>query len=324
MQRFAGGYGYDAENGLLPSYGSLEKGSNRVTSSVFRKAVQNTLVIVFFSCVFGTGLYFIKGKEKAMEFFAGYIVEQSLSIDNLFVFIMLFDFFHVPIQFQSKILTWGIIGAVVMRGIMIFLGVAAISHFRVVALVFAGILIMSAYKLFRESFEGSNDDEDLENNFVIKLTRKMFKCSNHYDGDRFFTSENGQKIITPLLMCLICIELSDFVFAVDSIPAVLGVTHDTLIVYSSNIFAIAGLRSLYTLLAEAVQDLPYLKPAVAVVLGFVGGKMIGEYMDYNVSTFFSLVVVVCALTGGVLLSLFLKKGGGDKKYHRGAAVSYEE
>lgn len=193
-----------------------------------------------------------------------------------------------------------------MRGVMIFIGVAAIKHFQVIILVFAAILIVSAIKLLRES--GGDEEEDLENNFILKISKWVMKSTNEYDGERFFTRENGAWVATPLFMCLICIELSDFVFAVDSIPAVLGVSQDLFVVYSSNVFAILGLRSLYVLVAKAVNDLPYLRPAVALVLGFVGSKMVGEYFHHDLSTVFSLSVIILLLLGGVGMSYFAKSG----------------
>ena len=254
------------------------------------------------SFLFGIGTYYFRGDEAGLEFFTGYLVEQSLSVDNLFVFLMLFNYFKVPSQHQDRVLTWGIIGAVGMRGVMIIFGIQMIERFQIVTLIFAGILLLSAYKLLTEN----GDDEDLSDNFVLKISNYVVKSTTEYDGDRFFTKDKGSSVATPLLMCLICIEISDLVFAVDSIPAVLGVSHDPFIVYTSNIFAIMGLRSLYTVVAKAVQDMKYLKPAVALVLGFVGGKMIGEYYHKSISTGLSLCVVIFLIAGGVVLSLATK------------------
>ena len=239
----------------------------------FRGALVSTLQTVALSLSFGVGVFLWRGSEAGMEYLAGYIVEQSLSVDNLFVFIMLFDYFKVPLPYQHRVLTWGIIGAVVMRGVMIYVGVAAIEQFEWIMLIFAGILLISAFKLLNG---GEDDDEDLANNFVMRVTSMILPATTEYDGERFFIRERGQIFATPLFMCLVCIEFSDLIFAIDSIPAVIGISKDPLIVYFSNIFAIMGLRSLYTVLAKAVTDLPYLKPAVALVLGFVGGKMIGS------------------------------------------------
>ena len=184
-------------------------------------------------------------------------------------------YFKVPPSMQGRALKWGIIGAVLMRGVMILVGVELVQRFRSVTLVFAGILLASAVKLLTE---GDHDD-DMGENGLVALSRKMLRSVSYYDGDRFFTTtRDGLRAATPLLLCVVCIELSDFVFAVDSIPAVLAISKDPFIVYSSNIFAIAALRSLYQVLAAAIEGLPYLRPAVALILGFVGVKMLAEYL----------------------------------------------
>ncbi|CAM9325924.1 unnamed protein product [Discosporangium mesarthrocarpum] len=243
----------------------------------------------------------VKGKQSGMEFFTGYLVEQSLSVDNLFVFIMLFEYFKVPQEFQSRVLTWGIIGAISMRAVMIVVGVAVLERFRWVTLLFAGILVVSSAKLLMD-----HDDEEgeMENNGMVKVSKWLVNSTDKYDGEKFFTIVDGVKRATPLLLCLVCIELSDFVFAVDSIPAVLGISKDSFIVYTSNVFAILALRSLYTLVSHAITDLPYLKPAVALVLGFVGGKMAAEFFHYEVSTGLSLSVVFIILAGGSIASVW--------------------
>jgi len=303
----------------------------------YYNAVVNTILNVVAAIVFGIGTTFVKGEKCGLEFFTGYLVEQSLSVDNLFVFIMLFNYFKVPLEFQNRVLNWGIFGAILMRGVMITVGVAALKKFQWIILVFAGILIVSAYKLLQED----DDEEDLHNNMILKYSKWLIKSSDEYDGEKFFTTINVDSdsttdanrsfqsmdttdmnltnppsmssiaqrkaitVATPLLMCLICIELSDLVFAIDSIPAVLGISHDSFVVFTSNIFAIMGLRSLYVLIAKAVADMPMLKPAVALVLGFVGGKMIGEYFKYELSIQFSLFVVLGILGGGVALSYMM-------------------
>uniref|UniRef100_A0A7S2RH37 Uncharacterized protein n=1 Tax=Rhizochromulina marina TaxID=1034831 RepID=A0A7S2RH37_9STRA len=280
-----------------------------VSAERFRQSVLSTVGCVALAVVFGAGVWHFRGRQSGFEFFAGYLVEQSLSVDNLFVFLMLFNYFQVPLSYQGRVLTWGIIGAVVMRGIMIVAGVAAVQKFRMVILLFAAILMLSAVKLFFES----DEPEDLSNNTVMRLSKFAVGAVEEYDGDKFFTILDGQRRATPLLLCLVCIELSDFVFAVDSIPAVIGVSQDLLIVYSSNIFAIMGLRSLYTLVAKAVQDLPYLRPAVALVLAFIGLKMVMEFFHYEISISLSLGVVVTLLASGIVLSLIHKKPRVDKE-----------
>ena len=298
--------------GTLPIYGQqygTSGGSSGSTSQAaqkaFKAAVLTTLITVASAFVFGLVVWLVYGKNSSMEFYTSYLVEQSLSVDNLFVFLLLFDYFKVPMQYQGRCLKWGIIGAVVMRGIMITIGIQAIKRFKVVTLLFAFILIFSAYKLMKEN---DDDDDNLENNMIMKISKRFIKTSSEYNGDRFFTidQKTGATVATPLFLCLVCIELSDFIFAVDSIPACLGISHDVVIVFSSNIFAIMSLRSLFIIISEAVKDLPYLKPAVALVLGFVGCKMVGEYLHYDLGTALSLAVVLLLLAGGVLASVLSK------------------
>ncbi|CAM9118935.1 unnamed protein product, partial [Ectocarpus fasciculatus] len=273
----------------------------------YQKALLNTVISVTAAILFGVGVYFLYDAEHMLAFFTGYIVEQSLSVDNLFVFLMLFEYFKVPMKYQDRVLSWGIIGAVVMRGIMIVVGIAVVHKFRWVTLVFAAILLVSAYGLIM----AKDEDEDLSQNNVVRLSKYFFKCSSEYDEDRFFTREKGALVVTPLFMCLVCIELSDVVFAVDSIPAVLGVSSDPLIIYSSNIFAIMGLRSLYIVVAKAVNDMPHLKKSVAAVLAFVGCKMVAEYFHYTVPTVYSLLVVFLLILAGILPT-FLPGGALEK------------
>jgi len=209
-----------------------------------------------------------KGKQGTVDFITGFLVEKSLSVDNLFVFLMLFEYFKVPDQYTERVLKWGILSALVLRGVMIGIGVAAVQQFRPVLLVFAVILVVSAYKMLAHG----DDDEDLHDNAVMKIARWCVSATDEYDGDRFFTTVNGVRRATPMLVVLVCIELSDVLFAVDSIPAVVGITQDAFVVYSSNIFALMALRSLYLILAKSVQQLLYLRHAVAMILGFVGVK----------------------------------------------------
>ena len=272
----------------------------------YSSAVKKTVLAVGAAIAFGCGVWFYRGKESALEFFAGYLIEESLSIDNIFVFIMLFDYFKVPTNFQPRALTWGIIGALVMRGGMILLGVKAIQRFQWVTLGFAGILIASSVKILMES----DEEEENGDNMITNWTKKLFPAVDYFDEQKFFTQPGGKgtkTFATPLFLCLVCIELSDFVFAVDSIPAVLGVSKDPLIVYSSNIFAIIALRSLYTLVASAMTSLHYIKPSVALVLGFVGIKMILEYLHIEVSIGASLSVVIGILATGIIASLIKQK-----------------
>lgn len=255
------------------------------------------------SCAFGAAIGVSQGADKASEYFAGYLLEQSLSVDNLFVFVLLFEYFQVPPARQTRVLNYGIYGALVMRAVMVLLGVELIENFKPVLLVFAGILIFSSYKLLSEGDD--DEEEDMADNAIVKFCSKFLKVSEDYDGDKFFTVQDGVKLATPLLLVLAVVEVSDVVFAVDSIPAVFGVTQDPFIVYTSNLFAILSLRQLYNLISSAVGELKYLQTAVALVLGFVGSKMVVEYAGVDIPTEASLAVVASLLGGGVAASVYL-------------------
>ncbi|KAK9127213.1 hypothetical protein Syun_016010 [Stephania yunnanensis] len=251
---------------------------------------------------FGIGVGYEEGVGKASEFFAGYLLEQSLSVDNLFVFILIFKYFKVPLMYQSRVLSYGIAGAVIFRLAMILLGTATLQKFEAVNLLLASILLYSSYKLFGKE-EG---EDDLSNNFIVKTCQKFIPITSYYDGNRFITEKDGAWKATPLLLTVAVIEFSDIAFAVDSIPAVFGVTRDPLIVFSSNLFAILGLRSLYTVISGSMSELEYLQPAIGIVLGFIGSKMILDFFGYHVSTEVSLGFVASSLGAGVILSLMQK------------------
>ena len=274
----------------------------------FRRSLVQTVWAVASATAFGLILWYARGRDSAIAFFSGYLVEQSLSVDNLFVFIMLFEYFRVPPAFQQRVLSWGIVGAILMRGVMIVAGVAAVKRFRWTSLLFAGILLLSSVKLLMEG----DEDEDVGDNLVMRLSRKLVGATTEYDGDRFFTVVDGAKRATPLLLCLVCVELSDVVFAVDSVPAVFGVTEDPFLVYTSNMFAILGLRAWYGVLSKAADDLAYLEKAVAVVLGFVGLKLGFGYFGYDIETGQSLAVIATVLGAGILASIYFPPDEGEE------------
>ncbi|XP_048138269.1 thylakoid membrane protein TERC, chloroplastic isoform X4 [Rhodamnia argentea] len=205
-------------------------------------------------------------------------------------------------MYQNRVLSYGIAGAIIFRLTLIILGSATLQRFEGVNLLLAAILLYSSFKLLTSE----EDDSDLSDNFIVKTCRKFIPVTSSYDGDRFITNQNGLWKATPLLLTVAVIELSDIAFAVDSIPAVFGVTRDPFIVFTSNLFAILGLRSLYRLISEGMSDLEYLQPSIAVVLGFIGSKMILDYFGFNVSTEASLGVVATCLSAGVVLSLLKK------------------
>lgn len=286
-----------------------------------RKALTWTGVWVTLASAFGLAVWMFAPPQIAanatMEFFSAYLIEYSLSIDNLFVFLLLFQAFKVPQGFQHRVLFWGIFGAVVLRAIFIFAGTALVQEFKALLYVFGGFLIYTGLKLL---FAGEDDDEaNVADNAVVKLARRFIAVSDHYDGHKFFTDVGGIRRATPLLLVLVCVELSDVVFAIDSIPAVFGISNDPFIIYTSNIFAILGLRSMYFLLAGALWGLRFLKPALGIVLAFVGVKMcvplvhlVAEaagaqaavaWVPHHVPTLISLAVVAGMLALGVGASL---------------------
>ncbi|KAL3356920.1 hypothetical protein AABB24_017532 [Solanum stoloniferum] len=271
-------------------------------SRTYVSSVRTVALCVFSAVAFGVGVGLTDGVSKSSEFFAGYLLEQSLSVDNLFVFVLIFKYFKVPLMYQNRVLSYGIAGAIIFRLSIILLGTATLQRFEAVNLLLAGILLYSSFKLFT----GEEEDADLSDNFIVKTCQKFIPITSEYDGDKFITLQDGVRKATPLLLTVAVIELSDIAFAVDSIPAVFGVTRDPFIVFTSNLFAILGLRSLYTLISESMGELEYLQPSIGVVLGFIGFKMILDFFGYHVSTEASLGVVATCLSTGVLLSLVKK------------------
>lgn len=264
----------------------------------FREALTWTLVWVSLALAFNVWIYFEMGPTKALEFFTGYLIEQSLSVDNLFVFIMIFSFFHITKVHQPKILKWGIIGALVMRAIFIMTGIELIERFHWIIYVFGGILVVTGVKMVF----GGDEKIDPEKNFLIRLVRKFVPITKRIRDDRFFIKKGGVRAATPLFLALVMVESSDLIFAVDSIPAVLAVSRDPFIVYTSNVFAIMGLRSLYYLLSNVMEMFVYLKLGVSVILVYVGVKML--LVDiYQIPIIFSLGTIVGVLVISILTSV---------------------
>jgi len=238
------------------------------------------------------------GPTKALEFLTGYLIEYSLSVDNIFVFVLIFSAFAVPSQYQHKVLFWGILTALILRGSLILIGAALISQFKWILLLFGAFLVFAGIKMLW----GDDDEVDLENNWVLKLIRKFIPISKDYQGAKFFTKENSIVMATPLFMVLLLVEVTDVIFAVDSIPAIFSITQDPFIVYTSNVFAILGLRSLYFLLANIVEKFVFLRYGLAVILSFVGIKLLLQEI-YHVPTLFSLAVILFALEISIIASL---------------------
>ncbi len=269
-----------------------------------REALAWSAVWVSLAAGFAAALWRLDGHQTAIEFTAGYIVEQALSVDNLFVFLLLFGYFKVPDALQHRVLFWGIFGALVLRAVMIGAGAVLLGRFHWIIYIFGAFLIFTGIKMLMQ------DDEEMEpeRNPVLKLVRRLVPVTDHFEGDRFFTRAPWgpdrvmRTVATPLFVVLVLVETTDVVFAVDSVPAVFGVTRDPFIVYTSNVFAILGLRSLYFLLAAVVHRFWMLKPALSLVLMFVGGKMLAESV-YHIPTAISLLLIVSILAGAILLSL---------------------
>jgi tellurite resistance protein TerC len=262
-----------------------------------------TFVWIGLALVFNAGVWHYYGSQKAIEFFTGYLIEKSLSVDNVFVFALLFSYFAVPLQYQHKVLFWGILGALVMRAIMIALGAALITKFSWIIYVVGGFLILTGIKMIVKREEEIHP----ERNPVVRWFKKLMPVTADYRGDKFFVRENGIRMATPLFVVLLLVEFSDLIFAVDSIPAIFAVTKDPFIVYTSNVFAILGLRSLYFALAGVMDKFHYLKIGLGVVLAFVGVKMILAHTAWKIDTLVSLGVIVLILTISVVWSLVKPK-----------------
>jgi tellurite resistance protein TerC len=238
------------------------------------------------------------GFQMALQFLAGYIIEKSLSMDNIFVIAVIFGYFKVPPKYQHRVLFWGILGALIMRGAMIALGAVMIKSFSWTIYLFGGLLIVTAIRMLLSGDEHG----DPNNNWLIKLARKIYPVADEYDGQKFFTVANGKRAMTKLMLVLLVVESTDVLFAVDSIPAIFAVTEDPFIVFTSNVFAILGLRSLYFALAGMIDQFRYLKPSLVFVLAFVGVKMIISH-HYPLPTWVSLAVIVGILAVGIVASL---------------------
>ena len=265
----------------------------------FKEALGYSALWVALAVLFGLGIYWRFGTESALQYAAGYLIEKSLSVDNLFVFLLIFTAFRIPAKFQHRVLFWGVLGALVMRGLFIGVGAALLQRFHWVLYVFGVILLFSAARMWRDRPFSDNPTKGL----AYRLFRRFFRYSPEIAGDHFWIEQNGKRLATPLFAALVVVELCDVIFAVDSIPAIFAVTEDPFIVYTSNVFAILGLRSLYFLLSGALHRFYLLKPALAAVLGLVGIKLLVSDL-YEVPIGVSLSVIGAILTGAILGSIF--------------------
>jgi tellurite resistance protein TerC len=279
---------------------AIDLGMNRTAHTVsFRRALIWSIIWVSLALAFNAGIYDFLGKTKALEFFTGYIIEKSLSVDNLFVFIMIFGYFKIRGEHQARILKWGIIGALVLRALFIFTGIELLTTFHWMFYLFGVLLLYTAWKM---AF-GGNEEIHPENNLLVRLARRLFPFTKRVRGDWFFTRRKGLLVASPLFLALVMVESSDVLFAIDSIPAIFAVTLDPFIVFTSNIFAIMGLRALYFLLASVMEMFVYLKLGISSILAFVGGKMIATAMGVHIPIQVSLLVIFTCLALAVTASL---------------------
>jgi tellurite resistance protein TerC len=263
-----------------------------------REATIWSVIWISLALLFNVGVFFFMGQQAGIEWFTGYVIEKSLSVDNIFVFVLIFSAFAVPAMYQHRVLFWGILGALVMRMVFILLGAYLLKQFHWIIFVFGGLLIITGIRM---AF-GPEKEVDVENNIGVRIARRFFPVTSQYYGTKFFVVLDGIRHATPLFLTLVVVEVSDLIFAVDSIPAIFAVTQDPFIVYTSNVFAILGLRSLYFLLAGVMDRFHYLKYGLAVILVFVGTKML--LTDIRpIPIGFSLLFIGSVLVISVVVSL---------------------
>lgn len=280
---------------LLVDLGLFQRDAHAVS---VKESLAWTFVWIILACGFGGIMYWWHGTQAALEFFTGYIIEYSLSVDNLFIFILIFSYFKVPDRYRHRILFWGILGALIMRGVMIGVGAALITAFHWIIYVFGAFLVITGFRMFFHK----DEDIDPAKNLLVRWTKKFFPVTHEYHGQHFFVRQAGKLFATPLLLVLLVIESTDLIFAVDSIPAIFAVTRDPFIVFTSNVFAILGLRSLYFALAGVMDLFHFLKYGLAIVLTFVGVKMCISGF-YPIPITISLLVVVGILGLSIAFSL---------------------
>lgn len=285
-------------------------GGNKAHKMSAKHAAYWSLVWVSLALLFALGMwYYLKessgiviAQEKTTEFLAGYVIEKSLSVDNIFVFLLIFSHFAVPAEYQRRVLLYGVLGAIVLRFVMILAGVWVVQEFSWVLYLFGAFLVFTGFKMTI----AAEKEPDLNANPIVRYARKILPFTEQFKREKFTVRENGKRFFTPLFLVLILIELSDVVFAVDSIPAIFAITTDPFIVFTSNIFAIMGLRALYFLLADMAERFHFLKYGLALVLIFVGGKML--IVDWwHVPTSLSLLVIASIVAGSVAISLMVTK-----------------
>lgn len=271
-----------------------------------REALWLSLGYVVLALIFAAGLFHFMGSQTGYQFLTGYLIEKSLSVDNIFVFLLIFMHFSVPAQYQYKVLFWGIIGALLMRGTLIFAGAAVIETFHWIIYVFGAFLIFTGIKMLI----AVGQQPDMENNRIVRFMRNNFRVTETFEGDRFFVRRQGLLYMTPLFIVLILVELTDLVFALDSIPAIFAITTDPFIVYTANVFAILGLRALYFALVGVIHRFHYLKYGLSLVLMVVGTKMIlnAWFGEKVIPTEIALLITAVLIGGSIVISLLKTRG----------------
>jgi tellurite resistance protein TerC len=292
---------------LAIDLGVFNKSSHEINN---KEALTWSGIWISLALLFNGGIFHLFGKQKGLEFLTGYLLEYSLSVDNIFVFVLLLSYFNVPRKYQHKVLFWGIIGAIIMRAILISIGAALIIKFHWIIFLFGIFLVITGIKM---AFSGDEKIEP-EKNIVVKLFKKIFPVSDKYEKDKFFVKHKTGLLATPLLIVLIIIETSDLIFAFDSIPAILAITQDTFIVFTSNAFAILGLRSLYFALSGFMDRFRFLKYGLSIILVFIGIKMLISGI-YEINLIISLLFIIVVLAISVFLSMYIKKRD-KKKLHK--------
>lgn len=283
---------------LIIDIGLLNKDVHEIK---FKEALTRSAIWFVLAMIFNVGVYYLKGHQPALEFFTGYVIEWSLSVDNLFIFITIFSVFAVPHRLQHRVLFWGILGALAMRALFIFTGVALLNKFTWIIYVFGGFLLITGLKLFFSE----EKEKDITKNWFVRALKRWFRFSDNYHDKKFFVKIDNKKFATPLFMVLLIVEMTDLIFAADSIPAILAITKDPFIVYTSNVFAILGLRSLYFALAGMMSFFYYLRYGLAGVLIFVGIKLILSH-HYEIPTWLSLLAIVLLLGSAIVASILRK------------------
>jgi len=299
---------------LVIDLGFLSKKSKVVTT---REAIIQSSIWVSIAVIFGLGIYFFdpQGQKLSLEYFSAYLTEYALSVDNIFVIILILRYFRVEEQYYHKVLFWGILGAILMRAIFIFLGAALVREFHAILYVFGAFLVYSGIKML--AFDDDDKELDAEANPVMKFARRMLPFTNDPHEGRFYLIKQGKRYFTPLFLVILLIESTDLLFAVDSIPAAFVISQDEFIIYTSNIFAVMGLRAMFFMLSGVLDRFYLLQRGLSLILIFIGGKMLSETVHITIPTAWSLATIVLLLAGSIVLSILIPKK--DKPQEAGPA-----